>query len=237
MKEQMTKQKNWIKKVVVIVILAVLVASYYLVPSVRELMNQIFRMFASGDFTVVKDFVASYGAYAAVISFLLMILQSIAAPLPAFLITFANANLFGWWQGAILSWSSAMAGAAVCFFIARILGRDVAEKLTSKAGLKQIDTFFEKYGKNTILICRLLPFISFDIVSYAAGLTSISFGAFFLATGLGQLPVTIVYSYVGGMLTGGAKMFVTGLMLLFALSALIVLIRKIYTEKNKKSKK
>ncbi|EDS06090.1 SNARE-like domain protein [[Clostridium] scindens ATCC 35704] len=237
MKEQMTKQKNWIKKVVVIVILAVLVASYYLVPSVRELMNQIFRMFASGDFTVVKDFVASYGAYAAVISFLLMILQSIAAPLPAFLITFANANLFGWWQGAILSWSSAMAGAAVCFFIARILGRDVAEKLTSKAGLKQIDTFFEKYGKNTILICRLLPFISFDIVSYAAGLTSMSFGAFFLATGLGQLPATIVYSYVGGMLTGGAKMFVTGLMLLFALSALIVLIRKIYTEKNKKSKK
>ena len=229
MKEQMTKQKNWIKKVVVIVILAILVASYYLVPSVRELMNQIFRMFASGDFTVVKDFVASYGAYAAVISFLLMILQSIAAPLPAFLITFANANLFGWWQGAILSWSSAMAGAAVCFFIARILGRDVAEKLTSKAGLKQIDTFFEKYGKNTILICRLLPFISFDIVSYAAGLTSMSFGAFFLAT--------IVYSYVGGMLTGGAKMFVTGLMLLFALSALIVLIRKIYTEKNKKSKK
>ena len=236
MKEQMTKQKNWIKKVVVIVILAVLVASYYLVPSVRELMNQIFRMFASGDFTVVKDFVASYGAYAAVISFLLMILQSIAAPLPAFLITFANANLFGWWQGAILSWSSAMAGAAVCFFIARILGRDVAEKLTSKAGLKQIDTFFEKYGKNTILICRLLPFISFDIVSYAAGLTSMSFGAFFLATGFGQLPATIVYSYVGGMLTGGAKMFVTGLMLLFALSALIVLIRKIYTEKNKKSK-
>ncbi len=237
MKEQMTKQKNWIKKVVVIVILAILVASYYLVPSVRELLNQIFRMFASGDFTVVKDFVASYGAYAAVISFLLMILQSIAAPLPAFLITFANANLFGWWQGAILSWSSAMAGAAVCFFIARILGRDVAEKLTSKAGLKQIDTFFEKYGKNTILICRLLPFISFDIVSYAAGLTSMSFGAFFLATGLGQLPATIVYSYVGGMLTGGAKMFVTGLMLLFALSALIVLIRKIYTEKNKKSKK
>lgn len=237
MKEQMTKQKNWIKKVVVIVILAVLVASYYLVPSVRELMNQIFRMFASGDFTVVKDFVASYGAYAAVISFLLMILQSIAAPLPAFLITFANANLFGWWQGAILSWSSAMAGAAVCFFIARILGRDVAEKLTSKAGLKQIDTFFEKYGKNTILICRLLPFISFDIVSYAAGLTSMSFGAFFLATGFGQLPATIVYSYVGGMLTGGAKMFVTGLMLLFALSALIVLIRKIYTEKNRKSKK
>ena len=71
-----------------------------------------------------------------------------------------------------------MAGAAVCFFIARILGRDVAEKLTSKAGMQQIDTFFEKYGKNTVLICRLLPFVSFDIVSYAAGLTSMSFISF-----------------------------------------------------------
>lgn len=231
LKEQ--KKVNWIKRIILIVILIGAIASYYLIPSVNRIMNQIFKMFASGDFTVVRDFVASYGAYAAVISFLLMIFQSLAAPLPAFLITFANANLFGWWQGAILSWSSGMTGAAICFFVARILGRDVAEKLTSKGGLAQIDTFFEKYGRNTILICRLLPFVSFDIVSYAAGLTSMSFSSFFIATGIGQLPATIVYSYVGGMLTGGAKMMVTALMILFALSALIVLLRQIYTNKQK----
>lgn len=230
------KKNNWVGKIIVLVLLAASVGSYYAFPSVKHVMNQVFKMFASGDFTVVRDFVASYGAYAAVISFLLMIFQSIAAPLPAFLITFANANLFGWWQGAILSWSSAMAGAAVCFFIARILGRDVAEKLTSKAGMKQIDTFFEKYGKNTVLICRLLPFVSFDIVSYAAGLTSMSFLSFFIATGVGQLPATIVYSYVGGMLTGGAKLLVTGLLLLFALSALIFMGRKIYMDRQEKKK-
>ncbi|MBS4979808.1 MAG: TVP38/TMEM64 family protein [Lachnospiraceae bacterium] len=227
-------KKNLEKKIMVLVLLIAAVAGYYLIPSVKTTMNEIFGMFASGDFTVVKEFVASYGAYAALISFLLMIFQSLAAPLPAFLITFANASLFGWWQGAILSWTSAMAGAAVCFFIARILGRDAAEKLTSKAGLRQIDMFFEKYGKNTILICRLLPFVSFDIVSYAAGLTSMSFASFFIATGIGQLPATVVYSYVGGMLTGGAKMFVTGLMILFALSALIVMLRKISVERQKK---
>ena len=226
-------KKKWGKKIIVLALIAAGIASYFIFPSVKEGMNEIFCMFASGDFTVVKEFVASYGTYAVVISFLLMVFQSLAAPLPAFLITFANANLFGWWQGAILSWTSAMAGAALCFFIARILGRDVAEILTSKAGLAQIDTFFEKYGKNTILICRLLPFVSFDIVSYAAGLTSMSFGSFMIATGLGQLPATIVYSYVGGMLTGGAKLFVTGLMLLFALSAIIAMGRKIYLERQK----
>ena len=190
----MKKKNDWIKKGTLIIVLLVCIASYLWVPEIHKTMNQIFKMFASGDFTVVRDFVASYGVYAALMSFLLMIFQSIAAPLPAFLITFANASLFGWWKGAILSWSSAMAGAAVCFYIAKILGRDVAEKLTSKTGLEQIDTFFERYGKNTILICRLLPFVSFDIVSYAAGLTSMSFVSFFVATGIGQLPATIVYS-------------------------------------------
>ena len=233
----MKEKKNWLGKVVLLIVVIAAVAVYFLVPSVNKVMNKVFAMFASGDFTVVRDFVASYGAYATVISFLLMIFQSIAAPLPAFLITFANANLFGWWQGAILSWTSAMAGAAVCFYIARILGRDVAEKLTSKSGLAQIDTFFEQYGKNTILICRLLPFISFDIVSYAAGLTSMSFMSFFIATGIGQLPATIVYSYVGGMLTGGAKLFVTALMILFALSALIFMLRKIYMDRQSKKEK
>jgi uncharacterized membrane protein YdjX (TVP38/TMEM64 family) len=178
--------------------------------------------------------VASYGVYAALVSFMLMILQSIAAPLPAFLITFANANLFGWWKGAILSWSSAMAGAAICFYIARILGRDVVEKLNSKTGLQQIDEFFDRHGRLSILIARLLPFISFDIVSYAAGLTSMSFGSFFLATGVGQLPATIVYSFVGGMLTGGAKLMVNALLIIFALSGLIVLLRQVYVERQKK---
>lgn len=231
------KQSKRIGKIVLLVIIVLTLLAYFLIPPVNETFHTIIKMFSSGDFTVVREFVASYGAYAAVVSFLLMIFQSVAAPLPAFLITFANANLFGWWKGAILSWSSAMAGAAVCFFIARILGRDVVEKLTSKAGLRQIDEFFEKHGRMSVLIARLLPFISFDIVSYAAGLTSMSFGSFFVATGIGQLPATIIYSYVGGMLTGGAKMFVTALLLLFSLSALIVLIRQVYVERQKKKEK
>lgn len=232
-KEIETRKQNRWKKIIILLTIAALVGICYGVESIRAVMKEIFQMLASGDFTVVRKFVESYGAYAALVSFCLMILQSVMAPLPAFLITFANANLFGWWQGALLSWTSAMAGAAVCFYIARILGRDAAEKLTSKAGLAQIDAFFEQYGKHTILVCRLLPFISFDIVSYGAGLTSMSFRSFFIATGIGQLPATIIYSYVGSMLTGGAKLLVTGLLLLFALSALIVMIRKIYMERRK----
>lgn len=231
------KKIKWTGKIMLILIALAAIVVYMAVPSVNAWINKVLAMFATGDFTDVRSFVESYGTYAAAVSFFLMVLTSVIAPLPAFVITFANASLFGWWQGAILSWSSAMAGAALCFMIGRILGRDVVEKLTSKAGLQQIDEFFDKHGKQSILIARLLPFISFDIVSYAAGLTSMGFVGFFVATGIGQLPATIVYSYVGGMLTGGAKLFVTALLVIFALSIFVVLIKQIYNERQKKHEK
>ncbi len=231
------KDNKWLKKIVLIALILIVLLCYKFVQPIHDGFNKIADMFYSGDFTLLKDFVASYGGYAAAVSFFLMILQSVAAPLPAFLLTVANANLFGWWQGAILSWSSAMAGAAVCFFIARILGRDVVEKLNGKNGIRQIEEFFDKHGKMSILVARLLPFISFDIVSYVAGLTPMSFLGFFVATGLGQLPATIVYSYVGGMLTSGAQLLVNGLLILFALFGVVVILRQIYAERQKKTRK
>ena len=122
----------------------------------------------------------------------------------------------------------------MCFWIARILGRDVVERICTKGALASIEEFFAKYGKRCILVARLLPFISFDIVSYAAGLTSMGFWGFFVATGIGQLPACIVYSYVGGMLTGGAKKLFIGLMCLFALAIVVVLIKQVYSASQKK---
>ena len=79
----MKKNKNkWIEKVILIVCVVAAIAVYMAVPSVHQGMNCVFAMFATGDFTVLRDFVASYGAYAAALFFLLMILQSIIAPLP-----------------------------------------------------------------------------------------------------------------------------------------------------------
>ena len=226
------KRKYW--KWYVIGAAAVLVAVYFAVPTVRTYVDHAAAVLGSADVGAVVDFIRSYGAYAGVISFLLMVFSSVIAPLPAFLITFANAAIFGWWQGAILSWSSAMAGAALCFFIARALGRDAVEKYAGKGALASVEGYFQKYGRNTILVCRLLPFVSFDAVSYFAGLTSIGFWSFFLATGVGQLPATIVYSYVGGMLTGGVKYFVTALLCIFALSILGVIAKGLYNDRQAK---
>ncbi|MGL1931341.1 MAG: TVP38/TMEM64 family protein [Desulfotalea sp.] len=220
------------KPLVTLAIIITILAICILVEPIRTQIQQIFFLFGMYDVESIKGYILSFGMAAPLISFLLMIFQSIIAPLPAFLITFSNAALFGWVYGAILSWFSAMVGAALCFFIARSLGRKGTEKLVSKLALENIDVFFTKHGKYTILIARLLPFISFDVVSYAAGLTSMKFSTFLWATGLGQLPATIIYSYAGEMLTGETKTIVLGLLILFALSIFSILLKQIFTNKK-----
>lgn len=221
--------KQWWFKIVLLVIPVLL---YYLVPAFQEIIQNAVKVLSRVDVDAAREYILSFGIWAPVVSFFLMVFQSVAAPLPAFVITFANAGLFGWVKGAALSWTSAMAGAILCFAIARLYGRSVVEKFTTRRALKEVDIFFEKYGKWAVLIARLLPFVSFDIVSYAAGLTAMGWWEFIWATGLGQLPATLVYSYVGDMLVGSVRNVVFGLLILFALTTLIIMVRHIWTDRN-----
>jgi uncharacterized membrane protein YdjX (TVP38/TMEM64 family) len=158
----------------------------------------------AGD--ALRSYVLGFGSWAPLVSAALMVLQAVVAPLPAFAITFANGLLFGWAWGALLSWSSAMVGAALCFWIARALGRPAVEGLMGgAAALEGADRFFVRHGRRAILLARLLPFVPFDAVSYGAGLTSTGFWPFLAATGLGQLPATLLYSYLGESASGSAR--------------------------------
>ncbi len=224
-------------KIILMIVLPLIIAVLFVIPESRAAIAKFAKILSTANTEPVIAYIRSFGSLAIIVSFALMVFQSLAAPFPAFLITFANAAVFGWIGGAALSWSSSMVGAAACFGIAKLYGRDAVSKLTGKTALSSVDDFFHKFGAKSIVIARLLPFMPFDIVSYAAGLTSMKFWPFFLATGIGQLPATIIYSYAGKMLGGGAKTFVTGLFIVFSLFGLTSIIRSIYNQKVGKTKK
>ena len=136
--------KKTIARIILGLAIVLIVGLYILNPQVNSKINYIFMLFSSMSVESIIGYIRSFGPYAVAVSFFLMVFQSVAAPLPAFLITFANAAIWGWWRGAILSWSSAMAGAILCFMIARIAGRDVVEKLTTKFAMDSIEQYFER---------------------------------------------------------------------------------------------
>jgi len=48
-----------------------------------------------------------------------------------------------------------------------------------------------------VLITRLMPQVSFDAVSYLAGLTGLNIGIFALVTFLGMIPIVLVLTFFG----------------------------------------
>lgn len=79
-----------------LLMLGIIIGAYLFITPIHVKVNQVVMIFTMADLNVIKGYILSFGPWAPAISFLLMIFQSIMAPLPAFLITFANAGLFGW---------------------------------------------------------------------------------------------------------------------------------------------
>ena len=170
---------------------------YGLVDGFREETNRSLGILGRGDVAGLRDYILSFGFWAPVVSCFLMVLQALAAPVPSFLITFANGLAFGVFWGWMLSLFGHVLAAAVCFGVSRALGRGPVEALVGRTGLESADRWFERWGTYAVFAGRLVPGVAFDAISYAAGLTRMRFGGFVIATTLGILPQTFLYSYLG----------------------------------------
>ncbi len=170
---------------------------YLLSGGFRSEVNQALGLLGRGDIAGLRDYILSFGLWAPVASCFLMILQALVAPVPSFLITFANGLAFGVFWGWMLSLFGHVLAAAVCFWISRSLGRVPVEVLVGKTGLQSADRWFARWGMYAIFVGRLIPGVAFDVISYAAGLTRMRFRNFIIATALGIFPQTLLYSFLG----------------------------------------
>ena len=172
------------------------------------------------DPKLITVFLEEWGALAPVLFMLLMAGAVVISPIPSVPLDAVAGAFFGPFLGTAYSLLGALAGALISFFITRALGKEaVARWLKSDIG------FCEKCSERNLLIvillARLLPVFSFDLVSYGAGLTRISPRGFAIATFLGMIPPTFAFNYFGsGIFSGsGYTIFLAGLIMVLALLA------------------
>ena len=126
----------------------------------------------------------------------LMTLAVVVSPIPSLPIDLAAGATYGPFWGAVYVLIGAEVGAIISFLIGRALGRDVLSRW-----LKSDITFCQHCSDHHLIglmiVARLLPVFSFDIVSYGAGLTKMSLKAFALATFVGMAPPTFALTYLG----------------------------------------
>jgi len=130
----------------------------------------------------------------------LMAIAIIINPIPSAPIALASGAVFGHAWGTVYVVSGATIGAVGAFSIARLVGYDFLCKVFGKS--IRLGWFGSQNALTGMVMgSRLLPFISFDLVSYGAGLTPIKFWRFTLATIIGLVPASFLLAHFGGELS------------------------------------
>ncbi|NOY15507.1 MAG: TVP38/TMEM64 family protein [Gammaproteobacteria bacterium] len=157
----------------------------------------VFEKFQDG--TQIRILVESYGAIGPFIIILLMTIAILVSPLPSAPIAIAAGAAYGHFWGGLYVLIGSLTGATGAFLIARYLGFQYVEKIAK-------NHFPEKFINSQdaltgiVLISRLMPFLSFDIISYAAGLTPLLLWRFLAATIIGILPASFFLAHIGSEL-------------------------------------
>ncbi|MDI1346149.1 MAG: TVP38/TMEM64 family protein [Pseudolabrys sp.] len=164
----------------------------------------------------IKQYAEAWAPWSAFASMGLMVLHSFV-PLPAEIIAVANGMMFGFVGGILVTWAGAMLGAILSFALARSFGRPALRWMVSEERWRKINRW--EFRPSSLLLARLIPVISFNLINYAAGLARVGWWPFLWTTAVGILPLTVASVSLGdAMLQASwliAGVIVAGLVLLW----------------------
>jgi uncharacterized membrane protein YdjX (TVP38/TMEM64 family) len=166
------------------VLAALIVATFWLVP-------------VQGYLAIVLEWMQTIGPIGMI---LLGALYTPAALLflPAWPLTLAGGFAFGVLRGTIIASMGSVLAASAAFLAGRTLARGfIEERLSRFPRFAAIDDAVAEHGFKIVLLTRLSPVLPFNLLNYAFGLTKVSFRDYVLASWIGMLPGTIMYTYLG----------------------------------------
>lgn len=136
------------------------------------------------------------GAWGPVLLILLMVFAVVVGPIPTLPVSAASGLAFGMLPGTLIAVFGAALGAMVAFWTSRVLARDYFRRKLSGHPVFADDASQPSLFWG-ILLTRLVPLFSFALISYAAGLTSVTALRFLIASVIGMLPMTFVFAGLG----------------------------------------
>ncbi len=130
-----------------------------------------------------------------------------ALAVPGTILTLAGGALFGFYWGTFFNFVAANIGANAAFVLARTLGGDGVRRLMGddSAALQKLDDVVGKHGFQGLLTLRLIPLVPFNALNFGSGLMSLKWRTYALATLIGILPGTAVYTFFADSLLQGSQ--------------------------------
>jgi uncharacterized membrane protein YdjX (TVP38/TMEM64 family) len=184
--------KNLIKKLVILVVLAAVVAAFmvfdlgqYLTLSyIKDSQERFQAYYAENRALVISGFMAVY-----------ILVTALSLP-GAAVMTLAAGALFGLVVGTVMVSFASTIGATLACLVARFLLRDWIQRKFGKK-LEAINAGVEREGAFYLFTLRLIPIFPFWLINLTMGLMKMPLRTFYWVSQVGMFPGTIVYVNAG----------------------------------------
>jgi len=186
MKEAINKltHKNWLVWGGLLLLLIFLVLN-----------RQIITLLVNRDVEAIQDFLDDNLLYAYMFMLVIMILQNSFTVFPLLLVITINITLFGFIDGFLWSWISSVIAAIFVFYAVRYLFQErLIEKFKPEL-LEQI----KANGFAYVFQARIFPLVPTSLVNILAGLSTVRFWPFILATTIGNF----IYFFILSLIPAG----------------------------------
>lgn len=155
---------------------------------------------------LLADWIRGAGAPGVAVYALVYILATLLF-LPGSLLTGAAGFAYGPLWGTLLVSPVSVAASALAFLLGRsVARRSVARRLERQPRFVAIDDAIGSGGFLIVLLLRLSPVLPFNLLNYALGLTRVRLRDYLLASLLGMLPGTLLYVYLGSLVTSASEL-------------------------------
>ena len=184
------------------------------------------------DSVALKQWIQQLGLAGPLVIVGLMVVAIIMSPIPSAPVALVAGAAYGHSLGTLYVAIGSELGAIIAFYIARFAGtgfiRNWVDKRITKSMMGSQNALMF-----IIFFSRLMPFISFDMVSYAAGVTPLKFWRFAVATLAGIIPASFLLAHVGSELASAEGQRVGLTLLLLGAVSLAFFLFKWLSDKRK----
>lgn len=152
-----------------------------------------------------------------------------AAGVPRQVVAYAGGLAYGFWPGAALALMAEVLGCAADFWWARLVARRWAVRFLERGGrVARLERYLAAHTFRATLTIRLLPVGNNIATNLLAGVSGAAAGPFVLASMIGYVPQTVVFSLLGGgvRVSEGAQMVLAAALLAASVGVGVLLLRR-----------
>lgn len=229
--ETTSVRKSKVPLIVSGLIIAVLIASYFFIPGVRDFFTEAWSVLISNDEKKITQWVSNFGWMGPTILILAMVAQMFLIVIPSVALMVVSILAYGPIFGSLIIFAAIFSASSVGYFVGRYFGPVIVQKLIGHKNENKIEDFIENYGFWAVIVTRINPFLSNDAISFVGGILKMGYWRFIAATLVGITPLTIFIAIIGKS-TDGLK---TGL-LWGSIVSLVIFILYVWWDKKKRKK-